>query len=117
MNLSVTVYVSDMNRAVAFYEAFGFTRNGEIDARWTELRNDGGSRIGLHGPLNDRLEPVGGRMELTFDIRGEGALDRLYETCRTHGYEIGAEIRDIGFGRFFWVTDPDGLPVTIIEHT
>ena len=117
MNLSVTVYVSEMARSVQFYEAFGFTRNGEIDAMWTELRNDAGSRIGLHGPMNDRLEPIGGRMDLTFDIRGEGALDRLYETCQSRGYEIGAEIRDIGFGRFFWVKDPDGLPVTTIEHT
>lgn len=29
--------------------------------------------------------------------------------------EFGAEISDDGFGRFFWVRDPDGYPVTINE--
>jgi len=37
--------------------------------------------------------------------------------CAAAGVEIGAGIDDVGFGRFFWVKDPDGLPVQFNERS
>ncbi len=116
MKLSVTVHVLEMARSVAFYEALGLERSGEIDPMWTEFAI-GGSRFALHGPAGDDLPVLGGRADVILDVPADGTLDRLIETCRSEGFSLGAEIKDIGFGRFFWVKDPDGLPVTLIERS
>jgi len=44
-------------------------------------------------------------------VPADGSLDRVYRAYTDQGFEIA----DIGFGRFFWVRDPDGFPVTINE--
>ncbi|MBA2775540.1 MAG: hypothetical protein H0U31_02280, partial [Chloroflexia bacterium] len=44
-------------------------------------------------------------------------LDTVLARCKDRDYDIGAGIGDQGFGRFFWVRDPDGLPVQVNERT
>ncbi len=52
---------------------------------------------------------------MILNVPADGLLDRVHQACTDQGFEIGGEIADIGFGRFFWVRDPDGFPVTINE--
>ncbi len=49
-------------------------------------------------------------------VPADGSLDRVYRACMDRVLEIGGEIADIGFERFFRVRDPDGFRVTIDEQ-
>lgn len=114
MHLSVIAYVKDMARAVAFYESLGFARRGELNPMWNEFVF-GDATFALHGAMSEKLAPPSDR--LTINIAVDGAtLDRLYATCEERGYPLGGPIQDIGFGRFFRVNDPDGLPVQFNER-
>lgn len=114
MHLSVIAYVKDMDRAVAFYESLGFQRQGAASPMWTEFAS-GDASFALHRAMSEELSPPSDRLTLNIGVDGE-RLDRLYATCEERGYPLGGPIQDIGFGRFFTVTDPDGLPVQFIER-
>ncbi len=113
MHLSAIAYVKDMDRAVAFYESLGFQREGEPSPMWTEFAF-GDATFALHRAMSDEMPPPSDRLTLNVTVDG-ASLDRLHATCQERGYPIGGPIQDIGFGRFFTVTDPDGLTVTLIE--
>lgn len=114
MQLSVIAYVTDMARSVAFYESLGFERKGEANPMWNEFAF-GDAIFALHGAMSEELAPPSDRLSLNILVDG-ATLDRLYETCEERGYPLGGPIQDIGFGRFFWTTDPDGLPVQFNEQ-
>jgi hypothetical protein len=59
----------------------------------------------------------GSRMHLNLDLPSNGSLDIMHTHCEELGLDIGAGIDDVGFGRFFWVRDPDGLPVQFNERS
>jgi predicted enzyme related to lactoylglutathione lyase len=113
MHLSVIGYVKDMERAVAFYESLGFQRQGEASPMWTEFAF-GDATFALHRAMSEELAPPSDRLTLNITVDGE-MLDRLHATCEAQGYPLAGPIADVGFGRRFTVTDPDGLPVTFIE--
>jgi catechol 2,3-dioxygenase-like lactoylglutathione lyase family enzyme len=114
MQLSVIAYVKDMERAVAFYESLGFRRQGEASPMWTEFAF-GDAIFALHRAMSAELAPPSDRLTLNITVDGD-TLDRLHATCEQRGYPLGGPIQDIGFGRFFIVTDPDGLPVQFTEQ-
>lgn len=116
MNLVVMAYVSDMKRAVAFYESLGLSRrnHGEIDPMWNEFAI-GGATFALHRANPDAIKPASDHLSLNLQVAPD-EFDRIFSICQEHGYPISASIQDIGFGRFFWVTDPDGLPVQFNER-
>lgn len=115
MELSVIIYVSDMERSVAFYESLGLSRHGDgIDPHWNEF-HIGDAILALHRAEPGDIQPASDHLSLNLNVK-PGKLDRLFAICKDKGYPIGAPIQDIGFGRFFWITDLDGLPVQLNEH-
>ena len=115
MQLSVIAYVRDMERAVAFYESLGFRRKGEPSPMWTEFAF-GDATFALHRAMSEELPPPSDRLTLNITVDGK-TLDQLHATCEASGYPLGGPIQDICFGRFFTVTDPDGLPVQFTERS
>ena len=117
MRLLVIVYVEDMARSVAFYEALGLKREapGDVDAWWNAFTL-GDATLALHHNGGAPLPPVSDRMHLNLDLPPDGSLDIMHTRCQELGLDIGAGIDDVGFGRFFWVRDPDGLPVQFNER-
>lgn len=115
MQLSLIVYVSDMERSVSFFESLGFGRHGgEIDTHWNEF-HVGDAVLALHLADPGDIPPASSHLSLNINVEA-GELDRLYAICEKQDYPIGAPIQDIGFGRFFWIIDPDGLPVQFNER-
>ena len=110
----VIAYVKDMARAVAFYESLGFERNGDLNPMWTEFVF-GDAIFALHGAMSEALAPASDRLTMNIGVDG-ATLDRLHAACESSGYPLGGPIQDIGFGRHFTVTDPDGLPVRFTEQ-
>jgi uncharacterized glyoxalase superfamily protein PhnB len=71
--------------------------------------------LALHGAKPDEIPDADGHLQLNINVAA-GELDRLYALCDAEGHTIGAPIQEMGFGRFFQVKDPDGLPVQFNEH-
>jgi len=114
LKLMPIVYVTDMQRSVAFYEALGL----KVSARqrndyWTEL-SLGDALLALHrdGHLPDPHHNQ--RMMLT--LVTHEPLEMLVAQLDRAGVKPTREIADEAFGRSLLLHDPDGLPVQINEH-
>ncbi len=116
--LMIVVYARDMNESVPFYETLGLERSqpGEIDEMWNEFAVGDGA-LALHGLGSGDLPVSTGRVQVNINVLADGTLDTVLARCKDRDYDIGAGIGDQGFGRFFWVRDPDGLPVQVNERT
>ncbi len=117
-HLLIVIYARDMNESVPFYEALGLTRktSGEIDEMWNEFALGDGA-LALHGLGSGELPVSTGRVQVNINVPADGTLDAILARCKASDFEIGTGIDDQGFGRFFWVRDPDGLPVQVNERS
>lgn len=115
MKFSVIAYVSDMERAVAFYDALGFRRMGESSPMWTAYIF-GDAMFALHRVMTDGLPPASDRLIMNLAVDGD-ELERLYTLCEERGYPLSGPITDVGFGPHFRVMDPDGLPIQFNQRT
>jgi len=112
MKLMPIVYVTDMERSIAFYRALGF----EVDVAgttWTQLAAGERAILALHATPEAHgagANPV----ELAFIA--EEPLEVLLERLREHGIEPARGIADEAFGRSVVLRDPDGLPLQVNEH-
>lgn len=109
MKLMPIVYVTDMQRSVAFYRAFCDKLRSQ-SAMWTEFEL-GDARFALH--FVDVM-PKESRVELAF-VATE-PLEQVVTHLATHGITLERLLTDEAFGRSILVRDPDGLPVQINEH-
>lgn len=115
MQLCAIAHVTDMERSVAFYELLGLSRGTDvIDDHWNEFHL-GDAILALHVVDPNELSPPSDHLALNLNV-SPGELERLYSLCDERGYTTGGPIQDVGFGRFFWVTDPDNLPVQFNER-
>lgn len=106
------VYVSDIERAVAFYAAFGMEPVARSrSAHWAELRL-GDATLGLH--VADPLPLPSDRVALCLEAREP--LEALVERLASAGVTPSRPTTDEAFGRSLEVTDPDGLVVQVNEH-
>ena len=108
MILMPVVYVTDMERAVAFYESLGFAvETRSRTSRWAELRAGDGAVLALHHA--ERLpEP---RLELALV-----ATEPLADVEERHRDSLARPITDEAFGRALVLRDPDGLEIWVNEH-
>lgn len=110
MQLQTVVYVTDMERSIAFYEYLGFTveyRGGPV---WTAFKGADGA-LALH-TVEEMPEP--GRVAL--GLVADRPLEEIIESLAGHSIEA-SRIEAQSFGRSTVVRDPDGLPIQINEHT
>jgi catechol 2,3-dioxygenase-like lactoylglutathione lyase family enzyme len=115
MQLMNIIYVSDMEASIAFYESLGLRRgsDGPVDEWWNEFAI-GDATVALHWGGDRPIPEPSKHLEFHLQVPGD-ELDRLYALCVEKGYPTGGPISEMGFGRFFWTTDPDGLWVQFNE--
>jgi catechol 2,3-dioxygenase-like lactoylglutathione lyase family enzyme len=109
----VFYWVSDLDRAVAFYEAALGLRLLRRDAdNWAEF-DAGGRRFALHSVAEGQpLAPGGATAVFSVDD-----LDRAKADLTARGVEFGHEGDVGGYARFASFTDPDGNAVQLIEYS
>ena len=110
MQLQTVVYVTDMDRSIAFYEHLGFTveyRGGPV---WTAFKGADGA-LALHA-----VEEMPGPGRVALGLVADRPLEEIIETLAGHSIEASS-IEAQSFGRSTVVRDPDGLPIQINEHT
>jgi catechol 2,3-dioxygenase-like lactoylglutathione lyase family enzyme len=110
MQLQTIIYVTDMERSIAFYERLGFTVDYRGGPVWTAFRSKDGV-LALH--LVDDL-PSGSRVAVS--LVAEGSLDDAITALAKAGIE-STPIEEQPFGRSTIVQDPDGLAIQINEHS
>jgi predicted lactoylglutathione lyase len=114
MQLMPIVYVTDMPRAVSFYEALGLTLTTEQrDGYWLELTL-GDAILALH--KSETLPDVGTNRRVDLTLVTHQPLEALVEQLNRAGVRPTRSITDEAFGRSLLLHDPDGLPVQVNEH-
>ena len=103
MILMPIVYVTDMERSLAFYESLGF-RPQSRSSHWSELRAGDGAVLALH-----LADATGIELALVADGRLEDVQER-------HADTLERPIADEAFGRSLLLRDPDGRALQVNEH-
>jgi len=131
LRLMPIVYVSDMDRSIAFYRSLGLKLEVQSrSAQWAELKC-GDALLALHRGEKPQQRPyrwAAGHASTTgwgeqvrqqpvkLCFLSNAPLHNLIGELRTAGVEIVREVTDEGFGYSMQVRDPDGLTIQIDEH-
>lgn len=102
----VTVFVSDMDKAVAFYtETLGMTLEHRYEGHWAQL-NAGGCLIGLHGPGDGPTPGTPGSIQLGLSV--EEPIEACVKTLKSRGVRFRGPIVEDGPVKLAFFGDPDG---------
>jgi predicted enzyme related to lactoylglutathione lyase len=104
----VTIYVSDMDRAVKFYtEALGLKLQYQAGPGWAQVDAGKGLVIGLHGTHGGGPQPgVNGSTVLGLEL--DEPIDQAYEALSGRGVTFHGPIQDTAHVRLAYFSDPDG---------
>ncbi len=108
---NVTLRVSDMKRAIAFYrDVLGMKVAAEYGGEFAEIEAPG-LRIGLHPGGKAPLKEHSRHMSVGLQVDD---LNEASQTLESRGLKLGERVRDPGLVvRNF--TDPDGNPFYLVE--
>jgi len=105
---NVTIYVSDMDRAVRFYtEDRGLRLRERYGDHWAAVDAGNGLVIGLHPATPEAAAGKAGSISIGFEATEP--IERVVETLRARGVRVDGVRSDKG-GTFASFTDPDGTP-------
>ena len=110
----VTVYVSDMDRAVRFYaETLGFTLTERHGSHWASLDGGPGLTIGLH-PATAEV-PAGQQGSIALGLYLDQPIADTMSRLTSRGVQFsGPVIEDKALSLAFFA-DPDGNPLYLAE--
>lgn len=110
----VTVYVSDMDRAVRFYsETLGFTLTERHGNHWASLDGGPGLTLGLH-PATAEM-PAGRQGSIALGLYLERPIRDAVNQLISRGVSFsGPVMQDKALSLAFF-TDPDGNPLYVAE--
>lgn len=109
---NVTVMVSDLDRAVAFYtEVLGLTLKGRYGDHWAEVEAPG-LRIGLHPTSQPPSPDAAGGLSIGL---GVADLQEGMATLKARGVQFAPPREDEGEIRLAFFRDPDGNPLYLTE--
>ena len=118
-----TITVDDLQKSIAFYEAFGFT----VDERWEDngtllgvMMRAGKSQIGLNQDDwkkgRDRKKGIGVRLSMSMSTSQN--VDEIARRAKSAGITLKSEPQDTEWkSRAFEVVDPSGFLLTIFSET
>jgi uncharacterized glyoxalase superfamily protein PhnB len=116
-----TLTVDDLQKSIAFYEAFGFG----IDERWEDqgtlrgvMLRTGKTRIGLNQDDwkkgRDRQKGIGVRLSIS---TSRGHVDEMAKRAKSAGITLKSEPKDTEWNsRAFEVVDPSGFLLTVFSE-
>src|ERR671922_3037094 len=110
----VTIYVSDMDRAVRFYsEVLGFTLTERHGNHWASVDGGPGLTIGLH-PATKEV-PAGRQGSMAIGLYLTESIERAVQTLKDRGVTFHGPIVDDKALSLAFFSDPDGNPLYLAE--
>jgi len=112
---NVTVYVSNMDRAVRFYtEALGLRLAYRFGDHWASVEAGKGLTIGLH-PAS-AASPAGRYGSMTIGLELDGvSIHEAVRRLRDKGVQFQGPVHEDKAGSFAAFTDPDGNRLYLAE--
>ena len=111
---NVTVYVSDMDRAVRFYsETLGLKLAYRFDNHWASVEAGRGLTIGLH-PASKQA-PAGRKGSMAIGLELSGSIKDAVKALEAKGVRFQGVTNEGKAGAFAGFEDPDGNQLYITE--
>jgi len=111
---NVTVYVTEMDRAVRFYtETLGLRLAYRFGDHWASVEVGRGLTIGLHPASGEK--PAGRSGSMAIGLELTGSIHEAVETLKARGVRFTSEINEGKSGSFAGFEDPDGNPLYLAE--
>lgn len=113
---NVTIFVSDFERAVRFYEeTLGLKLDYRAGEHWAQLSAGAGLTIGLHPPSRSAPPPgSSGAMQIGFSV--DMPIEAAIETLEARGVSFHGPIQDDDAVRLAFFQDPDGNTLYLCEQ-
>ncbi len=111
---NVTVYVSDMNRAVQFYsETLGLRLLYRFGDHWASLQAGNGLTIGLHPASAEN--PAGRKGSMSIGLELSGKMEDATRELGARGVRFTSQSNEGKAGKFTGFEDPDGNQLYLAE--
>ncbi len=117
---NASVYISDMDRAVAFYtEALGLPLKTRIGGEWAEIDAGEGLVIGLHPARPPETPPPGAAGAINIELRVTKPLEEVVAELEGRGVTFNGPILNYENVRLASLSDPDGNALLLAQvlHT
>jgi catechol 2,3-dioxygenase-like lactoylglutathione lyase family enzyme len=112
---NATIYVTDMDRAVAFYtEILGLQLAFRAGDHWATIDAGDGFQLGLH-PVAPSSPTPGTAGGITVGLAVDEPIEQVVNTLRTRGVDVRGPVADGGTLRLAFLTDPDGNQLYLAE--
>ena len=110
LETTLTIMVSDLNKAVTFYvETLGLPLKEKYGSKYAELQLNG-FVIGLHLTDSDQTSRICHSKSMFVGFRVED-LENAVANLQSKGVIFSTEIEDGVAGKFAYFEDPDGNPL------
>jgi catechol 2,3-dioxygenase-like lactoylglutathione lyase family enzyme len=110
----VTIYVSDMDRAVRFYsETLGFRLTERHGNHWASLDGGPGLTIGLH-PSTAEV-PAGRQGSIALGLYLDAPIEKAVAELESRGAQFRGPIVEDKALSLAFLSDPDGNPLYVAQ--
>jgi catechol 2,3-dioxygenase-like lactoylglutathione lyase family enzyme len=111
-----TVFVSDMDRAVAFYTGvLGLKLAFRAGDHWASIDAGAGTQIGLH-PGRGTPAPGSSDDAISIGLNVTGPIEGVVAQLSARGVEFVGDISGDGMLKIAHFADPDGNPLYLCEQ-
>ncbi|HTE34422.1 MAG TPA: glyoxalase superfamily protein [Chryseolinea sp.] len=112
--MSPLLPVADVERSIEFYtKKLGFSLDFKYEDFYAGIVKDGHSIHLKSGPPPGNNGKNKEDLDIIFSV---DSIERLYEEVLSKSIEIIQLLRDMPYGREFYIADPDGNHIAFIEE-
>src|SRR6185436_2858208 len=115
--MSPQFLVADMNRSIDFYtKQLGFEVAFRYQDFYAGISKDGHSihlKIGKASEQERQTKRSNEHLDITFSVEN---IEDAYEDIKTRSAEVIQTLRDMPYGREFYIVDPDGHVLAFLEE-
>lgn len=113
---NATIYVSDMDAAVAFYTGtLGLALGSRAGEDWATVDAGGGLSLGLHRASHPGAPAPGSRGAISVGFAVGRPIAEVMATLAERGVTFRGPVAERGFVKLAFFTDPDGNALYLAE--